>query len=385
MATMALRLLVRVALLVSALAWSPRAAVAAAREYAAIFSFGDSLSDTGNLCVDGIPDYLATARLPYGMTYFGYPTGRVSDGRVIVDFIAQELGVPLLPPSRARNASFHRGANFAITGATALDAGFFQERGLGQGVWSSGSLHAQIKWFLEMKPAICGAPEACRELFRRSLFVVGEFGGNDYSTPLCASRPVSEAHELVPHVVRAIGEGLEKLIAEGAAELLVPGLLPIGCFPVYLTTAATKQQQQQQQADAYGRRSGCIKDLNTLSWVHNVALQRRISELRAKYPDVRIMYADFYTPAIRFVLHAEEYGFLKQPPRACCGAGGMGEHNYNIAFMCGQPGSHACEDPSNHWSWDGIHLTEAANAYIAKGWLYGPFADPPILKGEPTT
>ncbi|WVZ72820.1 hypothetical protein U9M48_021222 [Paspalum notatum var. saurae] len=380
------RLLACLAVLLVLAVVGPHAAVAA-REYAAIFSFGDSLSDTGNLCVDGIPDYLATARRPYGMTYFGYPTGRVSDGRVIVDFIAQELGVPLLPPSRARNASFHRGANFAITGATALDAAFFQERGLGQGVWSSGSLHAQIKWFLEMKPAICGAPEACRELFRRSLFILGEFGGNDYSTPLCAKRPVSEAHALVPHVVRAIGEGVEKLIAEGAAELLVPGLLPIGCFPVYLTT--TKQQKQQQPPDgdgsSYGRRSGCIKDLNTLSWVHNVALQRRIAELRARHPGVRIMYADYYTPAIRFVLHAEEYGFLKQAPRACCGAPGMGEHNYNIAFMCGQPGSHACDHPSNHWSWDGIHLTEAANAHIAKGWLYGPFADPPILNASEST
>jgi hypothetical protein len=52
--------------------------VAVAREYAAIFNFGDSLADAGNLCVDGIPDYLTTAKLPYGSTYFGYPTGRVS-------------------------------------------------------------------------------------------------------------------------------------------------------------------------------------------------------------------------------------------------------------------------------------------------------------------
>ena len=62
-------------------------APAAAREYAAIFNFGDSLVDAGNLVVDGIPEYLATARLPYGMTYFGYPTGRCSDGRLVVDFI----------------------------------------------------------------------------------------------------------------------------------------------------------------------------------------------------------------------------------------------------------------------------------------------------------
>jgi hypothetical protein len=62
---------------------------AGAQKYAAIFNFGDSLADAGNLCVDGIPSHLATARPPYGTTYFGYPTGRVSDGRLVVDFIGR--------------------------------------------------------------------------------------------------------------------------------------------------------------------------------------------------------------------------------------------------------------------------------------------------------
>uniref|UniRef100_A0A453EEB4 SGNH hydrolase-type esterase domain-containing protein n=1 Tax=Aegilops tauschii subsp. strangulata TaxID=200361 RepID=A0A453EEB4_AEGTS len=182
---------------------------AAAKKYAAIFNFGDSLVDAGNLVVDGIPEYLATAKLPYGMTYFGYPTGRCSDGRLVVDFIAQELGLPLLPPSKARNATFHHGANFAITGATALDTSYFVAKGLGKTVWNSGSLHTQIKWLQEMKPKICSSPEECRGLFRRSLFIVGEFGGNDYNSPLFAFRPLEEVHEFVGDVVNSIGEGIE--------------------------------------------------------------------------------------------------------------------------------------------------------------------------------
>uniref|UniRef100_J3KXM6 Esterase n=1 Tax=Oryza brachyantha TaxID=4533 RepID=J3KXM6_ORYBR len=387
----------------------PKAAVA--QKYAAIFNFGDSLVDAGNLVVDGIPDYLATARLPYGMTYFGYPTGRCSDGRLVVDFIAEELGLPLLPPSKrsggAKNATFHRGANFAITGATSLDTPYFQGRGLGHTVWNSGSLHTQIKWFQDMKASICKSPQECRDLFRRSLFIVGEFGGNDYNSPLFAFRPLEEVHTFIPDVVDSIGKGIEaksssspspsvnspaaiyrfqfsstacvrawlclqKLIEEGAVELVVPGVLPIGCFPVYLSIF-------RKQPEMYGGRSGCIRDLNTLSWVHNVALQRKIAELRLKHPGVRIMYADYYTPAIQFVLHAEKYGFLRQTPRACCGAPGVGEYNFNLTSKCGDPGSYACDDPSNHWSWDGIHLTEASYGHIAKGWLYGPFAEPPIL------
>ncbi|PUZ58697.1 hypothetical protein GQ55_5G528300 [Panicum hallii var. hallii] len=364
------RLLVCLVLLAHA---GPPAAVA--RDYAAVFNFGDSLTDTGNLCADGIPDYLATARPPYGATYFGYPTGRVSDGRVVVDFIAQELGLPLLPPSKAKNATFHRGANFAITGATSLDMPFFEARGLEHAVWSSGSLHTQIKWFQDLKPKICSSPQECRDFFRRSLFIVGAFGGNDYGSTLFASRPLPEVHTLVPDVVDSIGRGVERLIAEGAAELVVPGLPPTGCFPLYLSMFP-------RPPGMYGARSGCIRDLNTLSWVHNAALQRRIAQLRDEHPGVRIVYADYYTPAIQFVLHAERYGFLKQTPRACCGAPGVGAYNFNLTAKCGDPGAYACDDPSNHWSWDGIHLTEASYGHIAKGWLYGPFADPPILDNK---
>jgi len=75
-------------------------------------------------------------------------------------------------------------------------------------------------------------------------------------------------------------------------------------------------------------------------------------------------------------------GFLKQKPRACCGAPGVGEYNFNLTAKCGEPGASACDDPSNHWSWDGIHLTEASYGHIARGWLYGPFADPPILDSK---
>jgi hypothetical protein len=220
------------------------------------------------------------------------------------DRAAQELGVPLLPPSKAKNATFHRGANFAITGATSLDTPFFVERGLGKTVWNSGSLHTQIQWFQDMKPKLCGQEQECRDLFRRSLFIVGEFGGNDYNSPLFAFRPLAEAHDMVPHVVESIGRGVERLIAEGAAELVVPGVLPIGCFPVYLSIF------RRQPAGGYGARSGCVKELNTLSWVHNAALRRKVEELRARHPGVRIVYADYYTPAIQFVLHAEKYGML---------------------------------------------------------------------------
>ena len=65
----------------------------AAARYEAIYSFGDSISDTGNLCVGGCPSWLTTGQSPYGETFFGRPTGRCSDGRVIIDFLGTCLHV----------------------------------------------------------------------------------------------------------------------------------------------------------------------------------------------------------------------------------------------------------------------------------------------------
>lgn len=57
------------------------------RSYEAIFNFGDSLSDTGNFLLSGALAFPVIGKLPYGETFFRHPTGRCSDGRLVVDFI----------------------------------------------------------------------------------------------------------------------------------------------------------------------------------------------------------------------------------------------------------------------------------------------------------
>ena len=58
--------------------------------YNAIFNFGDSISDTGNALLAGeSSDFSSIAELPYGETFFGRPSGRCSDGRLIVDFLGK--------------------------------------------------------------------------------------------------------------------------------------------------------------------------------------------------------------------------------------------------------------------------------------------------------
>lgn len=49
-----------------------------------IFNFGDSNTDTG-----GFYAAFPSERGPFGMTFFKKPTGRATDGRVIVDFLGK--------------------------------------------------------------------------------------------------------------------------------------------------------------------------------------------------------------------------------------------------------------------------------------------------------
>ncbi|KAJ3707639.1 hypothetical protein LUZ61_011344 [Rhynchospora tenuis] len=123
-----------------------------------IFSFGDSYTDTGNINVLAKNNSLSlyTDNLPYGVTFFHLPSKRFSDGRLIVDFLAKEFGLPYLKPYLDKNESFRQGANFAVAGATTLDETFFKQHNITTfGDPLNNSLSSQLQWFKELKPSLC--------------------------------------------------------------------------------------------------------------------------------------------------------------------------------------------------------------------------------------
>lgn len=343
------------------LASSVEPAVSSRWPYDSIFCLGASLADTGNgnfvSAASKVPN--PSAHPPYGETFFRHPTGRRCNGRLIIDFVAEEFGLPFLPPSLSHNANFSHGANFAVLGSTALDVSFFSF-GDGPVQIPNTSSGVQLRWFEALKPKLCSPAQVCPPgFFAKSLFFMGEFGLNDYNNALMELTP-AQARSIVPDVVSAIANATEGLIKQGATNVVVPGVPPLGCFPPVL------QQFASDDLTDYEPGTGCIKEMNELATYHNTLVQETVQNVRRNHPDVMVVYADFFTPVIEMVESPRKFGFTDDVLSCCCGGGGR--YNFNASAGCGMPGATVCENPDAYLFWDD-HFTEAANRNIAKAWL----------------
>ncbi|XP_020094051.1 GDSL esterase/lipase At5g03980-like [Ananas comosus] len=357
----------------------------------AVYSFGDSIADTGNLLREGVDNtsFSSIARLPYGETTFGYPTGRCSNGLLMIDFIAKDLGLPYLNPYLEKDANFTYGVNFAVAGATALDASFFAEKGM-MIPFTNSSLHVQLGWFKSHLKTICSSEEDCGERMRHALFMVGEIGGNDYNYAFFGKKPIQEVATIVPYVVGSIITAAKELLDMGAVRLVIPGNFPIGCIPAYLTLVNSVNPSAYDEND-------CLIDLNTFAMLHNVKLQKAIEVLRLLYPNAVIAYADYFRAFLYILNNADKLehtckfdlfmfnalitdcfeGFNKKfLHQACCGGGGG--YNFDAAAMCGAPGTSVDRNPSSFVSWDGIHLTQEAYRIMEKQLFGGGYTYPSI-------
>ncbi|CAN4077146.1 unnamed protein product [Withania somnifera] len=310
-----------------------------------IYQLGDSICDTGNCIRESFcGSHSSSAKPPYGMSFFHKPTGRCSNGLLIIDFIALECSLPLLNPYKDQGANFTHGANFAVAGATALSVQVLAEKKIAMSFTNS-SLDVQLDWMSSHFETTC-SPD-CSAQLKSSLFLVGHIGGNETNFGISQGKTMEELQKLVTDIVQTIIHGVKELSQKG-------------CRPAFLTQFMTNNSA------AYDKYH-CLKDLNNLAIFYNDHLQQAIDKLKKEYKNITLIYSDYYNAYMWLLQNAVTLGFYKNSlQKACCGIGG--DYNYDRSKKCGAPGVPVCVDPSTHFSWDGLHLTQAAYRWAAR-WL----------------
>ncbi|MQL75154.1 hypothetical protein Taro_007525 [Colocasia esculenta] len=357
-------------------------------DFRAVFNFGDSNSETG-----GFWAAFPAQSGPFGMTYFGRPAGRASDGRAVIDFLAQAIGIPFLSPYlQSIGSNYKHGANYATAASTVLLPN--------TSVFVSGispfSLAIQLNQMKQFKVrALELSPKGylpSKDVFGKSLYTL-DIGQNDFTSNLAAIG-IEGVKQYLPQVAATISWTIKDLYAMGGRTFLVMNLAPVGCFPAFLTELPHDSSDLDEH--------GCMVSYNKAVADYNDMLRETLRQTGSALADAAVVYVDTHAVKLDLVrnpadhgntcprMHSapsptrrrERPGFL-YATRACCGHGG-GPYNFDPRVFCGNSkvvdGANvtatACDDPQNYVSWDGIHATEAANKLVAWAILNGSYSEP---------
>ncbi|XP_028775025.1 esterase-like [Neltuma alba] len=340
--------------------------------FPAIFNFGDSNSDTG-----GFDASLFELTLPYGQTYFHRPAGRGSDGRLIIDFIAQSFGLPYLSAYLdSLEANFTHGANFAAVASTILPppsvmpVGRFSPFYLDM-QYSQFTRFIPRTQFISQQGGVFASLVPKEEYFGQALYTF-DIGQNDLNAGVFTNKTVEQINASIPEIISAFSTNVKNIYNLGGRSYWIHNTGPFGCLPDTLTKFSSIEK------DA----SGCAKSYNELAQNFNHKLKEAVVQLRKDLPLAAITYVDVYSVKYSLISDAQKYGFEK-PLVACCGYGGEYKHG---DVRCGNTvtvnGTEifvgSCENPSTRISWDGVHYTEAANKVVFEQISSGAFSDPPL-------
>ncbi|KAJ9180364.1 hypothetical protein P3X46_008622 [Hevea brasiliensis] len=323
-----------------------------------IFNFGDSNSDTGGLAAGlGFP-----VNLPNGRLFFRQSTGRLSDGRLLIDFLCQSLNASFLSPymDSLGGSRFTNGVNFAVVGSSTLPK------------YVPFSLNIQIMQFLHFKAralelVAAGSRNMINdEGFRNAVYMI-DIGQNDVADSFSKKLSNVQVIKRIPSIIREIEIAVKTLYDQGGRKFWIHNTGPLGCLPQKLALV------QKKDLDPHG----CISSYNSAAKLFNEGLRRSCQRMRSQLTGATIVYVDMYSVKYDLIANSSKYGF-SNPLMACCGFGGA-PYNYNIKVTCGQPGYQVCDEGSKFLSWDGIHYTEAANAVIASKVLSTAYSSPRAL------
>ncbi|GAB2277513.1 hypothetical protein Dimus_012220 [Dionaea muscipula] len=346
--------------------------------YPAVFNFGDSNSDTGNLIAAGLEELDP----PNGESYFQEPSGRFCDGRLIIDYLLDAMDMPFLNAYLDSIAApiFKKGTNFAAAGSTILPATASSVSPFSFGI--------QVAQFFRFKARVLDLLSQGKKFnkylpttdyFRSGLYMF-DIGQNDLAGAFY-SKTLDQILASIPSILVEFEAGIKNLYDHGAKNFWIHNTGPLGCLPQNIAKFGTDPSKLDQL--------GCVSTHNQAAKLFNLQLNALCHKLRGQYTDANVTYIDIFTIKTNLIANYSRYGF-EQPIMSCCGYGGP-PLNYDSRVGCGQTTfingtsvmARGCNDTTEYVNWDGIHYTEAANQYVASQILTGKYADPPFLDQMP--
>ncbi|KAL5729118.1 hypothetical protein ACHQM5_002111 [Ranunculus cassubicifolius] len=254
--------------------------------FSKIYAFGDSYTATNT-----------KASLPYGITFFHHSSNRLSDGCLVIDFVAEALSLPYIPAYRdKKDPDISHGVNFAVAGATTLDHGFYVRNSITlrfESWYIRNELVCSAKF---LKSHGCGKKNYRKKgaytLMDDALFWIGQIGANDYAYTFGYSVSSAMVQDLAVKSVTSVLQGIPMT----------------GCLSLAMTLALANDRDE----------LGCVASANKQSYTHNLQLQSRLGDLRKKYPNAVISYADHWNAYRSIMKNHQGYGF-EEPFKACCG------------------------------------------------------------------
>ncbi|WJX17828.1 hypothetical protein P8452_07697 [Trifolium repens] len=300
----------------------------------AIYIFGDSLVDSGNNNYLPIPS--DAKFLPYGIDFgSGKPTGRCTNGKTVVDYLAIHLGLPFVPPylglTEAKRNKIITGINFASAGSGILPE--TNNKTL--------TLDMQIKLFKRViqnnLAKIFNEKEKLEKHISESLFIVSS-GVNDH---FLSRGNFRGSRKFEFHLLREFFLHLQKIYFLGGRKFFVNNLPPAGCFP----------------SKSARLRGKCNETINKEISLYNNNLLNVLKTMQSQFPGFMFIHSDLYEHLMELRENGHKYGIL-ETSKPCC--------PYNISgdLKCNRY-SDVCPNRNTHLFFDD-HPSQIANKIYAR-------------------
>ncbi|XP_028752149.1 GDSL esterase/lipase 1-like [Neltuma alba] len=331
-------------------------------KHVALYVFGDSGHDAGNMnYINGSLSAFRANHWPYGQTFFKFPSGRFSDGRLVPDFIAEYGKLPLIKPYLHPGYRFYTdGANFASAGAGALS----ETR---QG--SVLDLKTQVIYYKKVHMLLREelGDEAAQSLVSRSVHLIST-GANDYAVYITNSTVLwSNSHQdYVSMVIGNISSAIQDIYNMGGRKFGIRNVGPLGCSPSMRVLKG-------------GAAGDCVEEATKIVKLHNNQLYKMLIKLGNELQGFKYELTDYFTFLTELMNNPFKYGF-KEGNVACCGSGPYrGIPNCGLKIE-GIEDHKLCANVNDYVFFDYSHPTEKVNQKLSKLMWDGKGSGPYNLK-----